>query len=296
MNWYAKRWDYFWFEPAPAARLGWCRALFFSLTLALYFQHDFSLWGTLDSIWWHPTSTFAALHIPLLSPQAINVLQTIWKTSLALCAIGLCTRASTWVATIAGVYLLGIEQCFGKIHHDPAVFVFIFLILACSRCADAISIDAALKRKLAPPSGEYTWPIHMAWLVLSIAYFAAGLSKLKTSGLHWVFSENIQLTIIAHYYPIGSSFPISRTGLTLAQWPWICQLLAAGTLVIELGYPLAIFSRRARWAIVPCALIMHVVIMATVGPQFWSFMIASIFWIPFAMRPQEAVSAEPALV
>ena len=83
--------------------------------------------------------------------------------------------------------------------------VLTMLILALSRCGDAWSLDAVIRRRrgVAEPaaSGEYRWPVRMVWLLLSIVFCAAGASKLVRSGFEWITSDHFALTLIqAHYY------------------------------------------------------------------------------------------------
>src|SRR5690606_17824035 len=129
-------------------------------------------------------------------------------------------------------------------------------------------------------SGEYTWPIRAIWLTISIAFCAAGLAKLRGSGLEWIFSDNLANTLIEASYPIKNG-PLVSWGLNLAQVGWLCVLLAGATNVAETGYPLAMISARARWFFVPAMLSMQIAIRVIMGPRFVQFMLANLFWVPW---------------
>jgi hypothetical protein len=58
--------------------------------------------------------------------------------------------------------------------------------------------------------------------------------------------------------------------------------VAAGALLLELGYPLALFNRIARWIVVPSMMLMHVGIYLLMGPLFREFLICNVFWVPWS--------------
>jgi hypothetical protein len=68
-------------------------------------------------------------------------------------------------------------------------------------------------------------------------------------------------------------------GFFLAQYPWLTQLLAAATIAVEVGYPLALFSRRVRWILVPGMFSMLIGISLLLGITFSTFLICNLFWV-----------------
>jgi hypothetical protein len=94
--------------------------------------------------------------------------------------------------------------------------------------------------------------------------------------------------LIYHHYAFsnGDPFvawgpPLVPWGLYIAQHVGLTQLLAAGTIVLELSYPLALFSSRARWVIVPSGFFMLVGFRVILGPAFLGWLICYIFWVPW---------------
>src|SRR5207302_10188593 len=83
------------------------------------------------------------------------------------------------------------------------------------------------------------------------------------------------------YYHIANGDPLTAWGPFLAHSVWLCRLLAGATLAIEVSFPLALFSRRARWALVPAGLLMQVGIRVLMGPSFEQFMSCYLFWVPW---------------
>ena len=285
-----QRWESFWFEPAGPLNLGLCRMLFFGALFLFYLPHDFSAWGTVSDVFWQPLSLFRRLHLKIFPEQQLEIIQLLWKAALVLSCVGLFTPVSVGTSFLLGIYLLGLPHNFGKVHHADAILVFAFGILAFSYCGDSCSLDRWIgtrRSRRAPPkttarvSAEYTWPIRTIWLAMASVFFAAGWSKIRQSGMAWISSDQLRILLLQHNYYVSDSEPLTAWGLTVAQYPGVCHLLAAATMAIEISYPLALFSRTARRIIVPAALSMLVAIRLLMGPGFEALMICHIFWVPW---------------
>lgn len=280
-------WMRFWFEPVEPLNLGLCRILFFGAFFLFYLRSDFSAWGEVSKSFWMPVGIFEILHLSALSGGLLAAIQIIWKISLALSCIGIFTRLSTISSFIFGVYLLGLPHNFGKIHHVDALVVIILGIMAVSRCGDAYSIDRLMRRgrqrggtssERLRASGEYTWPVRAVWVMFALIFFAAGVSKLRHSGLEWIFSDNMANLLTRS---INDGHPLLTWGVYLVQYNWLPQLLAAATVALEISYPLALFSRKARWIVVPSVFFMQIGIWVFLGPPFYQFLICNLFWVPW---------------
>jgi hypothetical protein len=279
----AQLWQRFWFRPASPANLGVCRVWFFAAAFVYYCTEDFSAWAQVSSVFWDPIVVFRFLNLPLASSAILIVLQTVWKIALALSCVGLATRVSTVTAFVLGGYLIGLPHNFGKIHHYDALLLIVLGIMAVARCGDAWSLDRWLwsKRDDVVPSGEYWWPVRLVWLTMSLVFFASGVAKLRTSGLAWVFSDNLAITLVQNQYHRAHSDPLVSWGLALAQHARWCQTLAAITVLSELSAPLAVVSGWARAVVVPVLFAIQVGIRVVLGPSFDQLMICYIFWVPW---------------
>jgi hypothetical protein len=290
-------WLRFWFEPVEPLNLGLCRILFFGAFFLMYaiVWQDFSAWGEVSKSFWMPISLFEILHLPVLSVSLLAVIQSVWKISLASSCLGIFTRTSTVSSFVLGIYLLGLPHNFGKINHGSALVVIVLGIMAVSRCGDACSLDrfiwrvrqrgeASVERPRA--SGEYTWPVRAVWVMFALIFFAAGVSKLRHSGLEWIFSDNMANLLIRASY---THEVLLSLGPYVFQYSWLPQLIAAGTVALEISYPLALFSRRARWLIVPGVFFMQVGILVFMGVAFYAFLICNLFWIPWNRVSQRLI-------
>lgn len=278
-------WRHFWFEPATPFNLGFSRVLFFGSMLLFYLQIDFSHWAEIDKFFWKPIWLFKQFHLPVFSKDQLVIIQFIWKAALGLSCIGLFTRMSTITSFVLGTYLIGLPHNFGKVDHCDAILVFIMGVMVLSRCGDSLSVDRLLLRLLSKKnqspsipaaSGEYTWPIRVVWLIMALVFFAAGISKIGRSGLEWVMSDNLAILLIGNNY-VDS--PLTTWGLRIAQFGWLSQMLAAGTIVFEIGFPLTLISRTARWIIVPVMASIQAGILILMGISFAQFMIVYLFWV-----------------
>ena len=286
---FTDRWMPFWFTPQPADDLGLCRLLFFGGLCAFYLPTDFAAWGALPEVFWMPIGTFQAAHIPPPTVAVVAGLQVVWKGALVLSTLGLLTRPAIWVSFALGFYLLGLPHNFGKTHHIDALIVIMLGILAMARSGDAWSLDRFFQRRRSPlapqqivASGEYTWPIRAAQVALCLVFFAAGFTKLSRSGLVWVFSDNLATAIIKQNYYVSDVPPLTERGLDLAASPWMSRGLAAATLILELGYPLALVGKIPRLIFVPGMILAQVGFRVLMGPMFFAFMLGNVFWVPWS--------------
>jgi hypothetical protein len=278
----SRAWNRFWFSPQSATDLAVCRILFFGGLLHQRWRHDSAQWTELRDAFWFPIRVFQKLNLPLLDAPILGVLDTIWLVALAACCVGVLTRVSTAVAFVVGAYLIAIPHNFGKIHHSDAVIVILLGALVLSRCGDKWSVDAWIRnrgRSVEPqPSGEYRWPIRVAWLMWVLIYCAAGISKIRNSGLDWVFSDSFRNLLLAHHY---THQPLVSLGMLLAEYSWLCTALAGWTILIETLAPVALFSATARAIIIPTIGLMQVSIWFLLGVRFDSYALVFLFWIPW---------------
>lgn len=108
------------------------------------------------------------------------------------------------------------------------------------------------------------WPVVALQTLFALFYFLSGLSKLYSPGF-WATSENMRALVLAQqtreifWTPLAGWFVSSQRA---------CLVAAVLTLVVELAFPLVLFSRRARMLLVPAALAGHFGIAMTMGLVF----------------------------
>ena len=133
-------------------------------------------------------------------------------------------------------------------------------ILAVSRCSDALSMDALVRRfrnGAAPVrrSSSYALPLRFMWLLLGIIYFFPGFWKIWDNGVDWFTSNQIVHLMHSLWHRNLELSPIP--GFRLDYYPALAGLSALATVVFELGFLLLLFSPRTRVLAAALALLFH---------------------------------------
>lgn len=282
------QWTRFWFAPESPVNLAICRILFYGAVLLFYLSRHYEGWALLPNTVYVPVTLLGRLGFPIFEPHIVVALEWVWKTGLLLCCIGLFTRPALLVTAIIGFYLLSMPHDFGKVNHNDQPLALVMCILAFSRCGDALSVDSWLRARFSPKasafpsrSGEYRWPVRAVWLAMALIFFAAGVSKLRHGGLEWMNGETLAYHLVSHNYPFLSFQPWTDWGLWIAQWPTLLMVLAIGTVVTELFFPLALLHPVARALFVPAAFLMQLGIRLILGPHFEQYAMAYLFFVPW---------------
>lgn len=273
----------------PAARtLGLFRVAFYAAVFLIYFGLDDRPWTQVSPAFWMPVSVFRFLDGPPRDALWMGILQAVWKVSLLASAAGVLTRFSTFVSAALAVYLLGLPQNFGKIDHMDGIVVILLGILFVSRCGDAVSLDDFLSRKAhgAKPREagnlEYRWPIVLGQILFTLVFFAAGIAKLRVSGLAWMAAGNMRHLLIEHRY---THTPPTDLGLIAARFAIICSGAAILTIVLELSMPLAVLSRRLRWPLLIALLLLQTGIALALGVYFTPYLAGYLLFVPWERWP-----------
>ena len=200
--------------------------------------------------------------LPEMPPKpAVVALQAVAVLAAVLAALGLRTRVSLPLAWACAVFLNGMLTSTGKVVHNDLVLLLCLVPLLAAPCADAWSLDARRASSARSVSSRrYGWPLRTTAIVVAGAYFFAGLAKLVHSGPAWVTSDNLRWAL----YASGDS----DLAVFIADRPWLAHALAAGTLLLELGFPLVLFLPRAAWIFVPGAVLFHVGIWLAMGLDY----------------------------
>jgi hypothetical protein len=216
-------------------------------------------------------------------------LQIAGVAAALLAAAGLLTRASLPVAFVCALVLNGMLNSTGKIiHNDVLLLLCMVPLLAAPRAASAAWSLRPRSRASAgdrpPAAGEaYGWPVRTAMVVVALAYFFVGFQKLRFSGIEWITSDNLRWVL---YASSDSQSEPNQLALFVADRAWLTHLLAAGTVFLELFFPLALVVPRLRWLFVPGVVSLHLGIWLMMGldysAQALTVIIVFVNW-PFAV-------------
>jgi len=243
-------WNRFWFEPSSATHLAFARIVFYWHVYRMAGGLVSPPWYGLSKLVWKPISFFEIFHLRPFEPRVLGALDSAFVVLAVLCLFGVLTRITTVLCILVALYLVGLTNDFGKVSHGWSATIVMMTVFTFTRAGDKWSVDAllrrfVLKRPLPVPerSGEYTWPIRAAWLVVTLMYFSAGLSKLHHSGIQWALSDNLRWLLIRHQY---SHHPPTKLGLWVANHEDLSRALGCMSLGLELAAPLMLVHRYLR--------------------------------------------------
>jgi len=129
------------------------------------------------------------------------------------------------------------------------------LVVSFSRCGDALAVWPRPPTG-PPPSAQYRWPLRLVQVLFCQIYLFAGWSKLFTTGWSWASAENVRGHLLALNQALVAP-PSSSWGYAVAAHPLACAALAVAGLALEFAFPLVLFSRTARWVLLPAAALFH---------------------------------------
>lgn len=248
-----ERW---WFAPAPARRLAMLRILMGGYAVAYLLVRFFHLISVaeMSAKQWKPVGPVVVLGAPL--PAAVVTPMVLVTIALGVAFVaGWRFRIFGPVFAAAFLWVTSYRNSWSMVFHTENLMVVHVLVLAFSPAADAISLDAR-RRGTAPddtPRARYGWVIRLLCAVTVTTYFIAGWSKLHNAGFGWVTSDTLRSYVAydnLRKVELGAGY--SWLGVMLAQHGWLFPPMAAVSLAVELGAPLALLNRRLGklWCVV----------------------------------------------
>ena len=180
-------------------------------------------------------------------PESVVALQTLRVATgafLGLAALGLGTPLVLPSAAVLYLVFEGIARSYSHLFHTGLVPVYLLLLLAFFPSGDGFA-ERTRRTKRLPDAPVYGWCLYLLWVVLSLGYLMAGLNKLRVDGLAWAHPSNLRSIVATDgLSPMQFDFDLGLTLLDLPSWVWWSMGIA--TLVVEVGYPLVLWSQRAR--------------------------------------------------
>ncbi|MCA1614377.1 MAG: hypothetical protein LC800_09630, partial [Acidobacteria bacterium] len=236
---------------ADAYTLGVVRAVVHGVFLAFALATDFSALGRLPVTLLRPVGVMQLLPWPLydalVTPRGMLAFKALIAASLALGALGLWTRVTTKTSLLLVLFYQGLLRSFGHFNHDEMIAVYFLAVLACAPCGDAFSLDGRRgKSEARPGSWVYGYPVLLMQILLAWAYFSSALLKLRAAGLAYFSPDNLPTLAILHSLD-NLHATEHRYAFLLPEYRAYTTAAVAAVLAWELLFPLAVFSRRARW-------------------------------------------------
>lgn len=218
----------------------------------------------------HGASDFAPVGVARLLSAPLSPWATTAAAALAI-LLGVAFLARLRARLVSAAFFVAVlwvttyRSSFGKILHTENLLVLHLLVVALA--------DAFTPREDAPPGerGRHAgWALRTMMLLTVSAYVVAGVAKLHFGGAAWTSGEALASWIrwdAVRKIELGSfSSPLAPA---LAAMPSVLRALAALTLVVELGAPVALASPRLWRAWVVLAWLFHAGVLATMAVGFF---------------------------
>jgi hypothetical protein len=258
---------------APASRLGLVRLVVGGYTLVYLLRQraKFRQLAQSDRSLFAPVGPVRVLAEPLPAPVAGKLLDAT-LVSTVLFILGVEYRFVGPLHSTLLTWTLSYRNSWSMIFHSENTVVWHTLLLAASRAADAVSVDALVSR--ITPTGahrRYGWPLQAMQAASAATYLLSGMAKLYGStGWGWVSGGQLRRQVAMDQ--IRKNIYGSHKGTAVAQalYPHrnLFTAFAVGALVLELGAPLALIHPKVGrlWAVSTFG--MHWGIRAIMGIKF----------------------------
>jgi hypothetical protein len=230
--------------------------------------------------------------LPFRSVPSAGVIVAVQAVGVAAAVLAATSRRSRFTLPVAWLCLFalaGLRSSLGKILHND-----VLLLIATLPFLVAPDTDEAEGQADAPNGGARSgWPVRTAMALIALTYFVTGVQKLVHSGLAWVTSDNMRWIL---YAAASEGRAVSKTpALFVADHPWLATSSAALLLGLELLFPLALFSRRARPLLVAAAAAMHAGTWLLLGLDYWVWaaVVAAVFLLGEPLTPGDPTGRLP---
>jgi hypothetical protein len=247
---FAGAWERFWYRPESARNLAAARILLAATGLwVVLSRYDLpSLLVYPPALWSGVTAERRLRFLLLFDLTTERVLYVLLHLALLAALAGLVPRLACFASGLLLYHFAPLES----------------LIISANPYLRGLTLPALglLILSFARPGGpdrswEYRWPLALVQVLFCEVYLFAGYSKLFTSGLGWLDPENLRGHLLLLNQAAGLD-PRGSWGYLLASGPAASVILAWGGLLFELVFPAVLFSRTARWVLLPAAFLFHV--------------------------------------
>lgn len=228
----------------------------------------------------HPVGVLSPLERPL-APVIVYGVVLVTLLFAAAFVAGVAFRLAGPLFAASWLVLMTYRSSWGQVLWFETLVTLHVLIVGLAPSADAL----AWHRRPAGVTGEsraFGGPVRLAAVVTVTTYALSGVAKLRDGGLGWATAETLQHHIAfsaARLDVLGGTTP------PLAAWlvshPQVLGPAAVGTVVVELGAPLALLGGRLRSAWVAATWSLHVGIALAMlvvwGYPLWGIAFAPLF-------------------
>jgi hypothetical protein len=232
--------------------------------LALYGENGLVGWSV-SAAMGQPSAPRLSWLAAALAPLSISATACVqgafltYVAALAALLIGWQTRVAAVLACLLHLMLVSTAQA--SIYGVDMFAQIALFYCVCMPVGQALSADAWSRGQTDRPSFAARLGLRVLQIHLCIVYLTSGIDKAE--GIQWWNGEAIWRGLMR---PDLNQFDVTW----LAGMPWVAMVLCWGTLVVELGYPVFVWSKRTRVLWVLATIGLHVGIGVAMGLWFFS--------------------------
>lgn len=304
-------WNDYWFSTGREYQYGLARIVCVA-ALAYFFPDPMAAPPFPVEFYAPATIGVRVFGLPYPSAELIHVLTPVYRLALATACVGLASRPSLLLVAGIRFYADAVANSFGFYDHRTSVVDPFLLVLALAPGVSDFSVDLLLRHAWSRLKGNPVpwrhgfrfgtyarWPARFIIIFIALNYFSAGWSKIRF-GNEWINGERMAFYLTVPgttYFASSARIPASAKwkdsvglesftydarcvtpiGAWLGSFHWICVFIAWMTLAFEMGFPLAILSRRLRPLFFLGGIGFHIGIMLTMKLNFFSYFLAYFF-------------------
>lgn len=240
--------------PAPARRLALFRVLVGAFALVYLIVRLPAFWATATlTDGFDPVGVLAPLESPLPA-AAVRALVIAAPLLAAAVTAGLWFRVTGPAFAAVLLVVLTYRSSWGRLLYFDNLLLLHTLVLACSPAADDLAVRHRLRGSpgpdgaaTGPPAADprYGWPLRLCALVTVATYVLAGVAKLRIGGPGWLDGDTLahHVAFSAARLEVLGGTPSPAARLVLGHGSWLLTPAAVATVVLELGAPLALWTR-----------------------------------------------------
>lgn len=281
--------------PAPPERPATLRILVggFAVTyLVIRFAHFWQMAG-LERHRFEPVGVLGALTSPLPAPLGRGLLVATITFGIAFAAGW---RYRVTAPAFAALLLLATtaRNSWGQVWHVENLLVLHVIVLAFAPASAARSLDArsaaARSARSPAPAARFGWPARLMSIATVLTYALAGVTKLRDAGLGWAGGELLRNQVAYdNLRKVAFGDASSPFADAFLRHGWLFAPIAALTLAVELGSPLALLNRSYRRVWAATAWLFHAGVLALMAISFpyplSGVALASLFQVEHLLRP-----------
>ncbi len=263
------------------------RVFFFLIVLITMASGDYFLrWTEVPAEFWFPRGLGLVLDAPP-SSELITALFYTWQATTVLCLFGVGYRIVAPIWWISCLIVTTYGHSFGYQGHVYMPVVLAGLPMALAKASEALSFDSWWGRRSGRlPSGDTALSdrlvLRTVQLVLVMAYFAAGVAKLRNGGLEWFSGDTLRNYLLRSSIIFADTNALAHV-FALNDWivrfPLLCKVLAAFAVLVEVASPLAFFRRRFAYLLIPMIVGLQIGIFFTIYVRFTPYLAVTAAWV-----------------